>query len=413
MSDYVKDLNIVDFLGIIVPGSILVLLIAGDNAPLFLLWSSYFGADASPIVRGIFLAIAGYLVGMILHEIGDLAEKGVWCFTSLDPKAYAINAVGIDELSKAAKKAPLNTEVSPDRNCVFPSRARGILGCILAVLILASCTAGFSLAMRSSAVAVTAPQASTESVQSTSTDDPQNTTPASTDIQPSETTQPANPTDSDDPDPSETTIGGRTYFVSIGSLILLLATISTIAHKLYKNSNAEANQNLSQANTATANAPGTSADAPANSSDASADTKKPWEKLQLLCLQNPQIQTYVAKNGAPGKMSMFDSFRHVMRNLLIAVAIVNVFSIWHPIDLYREIAAYFVKAGSIPKDFGTLTFWFCFVVLFAFSRYSHFVFLRYKYSYEAFINQTAQDDKPDVTHHHIVLEMADPTQNTP
>ena len=137
MSDYVKDLNIVDFLGIIVPGSILVLLIAGDNAPLFLLWSSYFGADASPIVRGIFLAIAGYLAGMILHEIGDLAEKGVWCFTALDPKAYAINAVGIDELSKAAKKAPLNTEVSPDRNCVFPSCVRGILGCILAVLILA------------------------------------------------------------------------------------------------------------------------------------------------------------------------------------------------------------------------------------------------------------------------------------
>lgn len=405
MSDYVKDLNIVDFLGIVVPGSILVLLIAGDNAPLFLLWSSYFGADASPIVRGIFLAIAGYLAGMILHEIGDLAEKGVWCFTSLDPKAYAINAVGIDELSKAAKKVPLNTEVSPDRNCVFPSRARGILGCILAVLILASCTAGFSLAMRSSAVAVTAPQASTESVQSTSTDDPQNTPPASTDIQPSETTQPANPTDTDDPDPSGTTIGGWTYFVSIGSLISLLATISAIAYKLYKNSNADANQNLSQANTATANAPGTS-----NASD---DTKTQWKKLLLLCLQNPQIQTYVAKNGAPGKMSMFDSFRHVMRNLLIAVAIVNVFSIWHPIDLYREIAAYFVKAGSIPKDFGTLTFWFCFVVLFAFSRYSHFVFLRYKYSYEAFVTQTSQDNKPDVTHHHIVLERTDSTQDNP
>ncbi len=149
MSDYIKDLNIIDFLGIIVPGSILVLLISGDNADLLLLWTSYFGADASSLVRSIFLAIAGYLAGMILHEIGDLAEKGVWCFTRLDPKAYAINAVGVEALNDAATTAKLNDQVTADQHCVFLPWFRGVLGCILAVVILGSCTLGFSYAMQS------------------------------------------------------------------------------------------------------------------------------------------------------------------------------------------------------------------------------------------------------------------------
>ena len=151
MSDYIKDLNIVDFLGIVVPGSILVLLLAGDNADVLLLWTSYFGADASPLVRGIFLAIAGYLAGMVLHEIGDLAEKGVWCITRFDPKAYAINAIGMTDIKTAVDNANLDDKVVADERCVFPPFIRGILGCILAVTILGSCTLGFSYAMQAAA----------------------------------------------------------------------------------------------------------------------------------------------------------------------------------------------------------------------------------------------------------------------
>lgn len=408
MSDYIKDLNIVDFLGIIVPGSILVLLLAGDNADMLLLWTSYFGADASPLVRSIFLAISGYIAGMILHEIGDLAEKGAWCFPRLDPKAYAINAVGVDDLNEAARTAGLNEKVSAEQRCVFSSFTRGVLGCFLAVLILASCTVGFSKAMSAAVNATTVPQASIDAGQSTNTNDPQNasisTVPTSADIQTSAPTQPSseaiNPTIPETPDPKENSIGASTYVASILALVLLLVTIHIIAQKLYnKNNNTNTSQNPSQQGSAQQ-----------NSSTTPPVSHNQWDILQRLCLQNPQIQTYVAKNGAPKKMSMFDSFRHVMRNLLIAVAIVNVFSIWHPIDLYRDIAAHFVNAGNITKDFGTLTFWFCFVILFAFSRYSHFVFLRYKYSYEAFLTQTSQDDKPDVTHYHLVLECKNPNQ---
>lgn len=416
MSDYIKDLNIVDFLGIIVPGSILVLLLSGNNADLLLLWTSYFGADASPLVRGVFLAIAGYLAGMILHEIGDLAEKGAWCFPCLDPKAYAINAVGINDLDEATKAAELNEEVSSDQRCVFSPFTRGVLGCFLAFLLLASCTVGFSKAMSSAANMAIVPQASADVVQSTNSNDPQNanttTPPTSADIQISVPTQSStkdvNPVIPETPVPSENSIGKSTYVVSVVALAFLLITIFLISYRLYrKNDGTAADENSTSADIAEQYDPSITDE---GAQPLLLNQPNKWKTLRRLCLQNPQIQTYVSQKGVPNKMSMFDSFRHVMRNLLIAVAIVNMFSVWHPIDLYRDIAAHFVNAGNISRDFGTLTFWFCFVILFAFSRYSHFVFLRYKYSYEAFVTQASQADKPDVPHHHIVLEHKNSSQ---
>lgn len=412
MSDYIKELNIVDFLGIIVPGSILVLLLSGDNANLLLLWTSYFGADASPIVRGIFLVIAGYLAGMILHEIGDLAEKGVWCFTRLDPKAYAINAVGIGNLNHATEEANLNAEISDNQFCVLSPRTRGIMGCILAILILASCTLGFSHAMISAAKDINESQVSVAIGQSINPEDLQNTNittdpttiTTSVDTQtfvPTQvTTEGTIPTPPEPPSTNKTDcFSGSSYIISFTALVSLLVSILFLGYKLHRKYESERTSNKESPT-------------PQTDSDISSEKVKEtspkchnnWKTLHRICLQNPQIQTYITQKGAPRKMTMFDSFRHVMRNLLIAVAIVNAFSFWHPIDLYRSIAAYFVNVGNVSRDFGTLTFWFCFVILFAFSRYVHFVFLRYKYSYEDFISKVLIEDEPDVDHHHIVLE---------
>lgn len=412
MSDYIKELNIVDFLGIIVPGSILVLLLSGDNANLLLLWTSYFGVDASPIVRGIFLVIAGYLAGMILHEIGDLAEKGVWCFTRLDPKAYAINAVGIDNLNHATEEANLNAKISDNQFCVLSPRTRGIMGCILAFLILASCTLGFSHAMISAAKDIKVSQVSVAIGQSTDTEDLQNTNittfptniTASVDTQasvPTEVSKEGTPPTSSEPQSTNKTdwYSGLSYIISFTSLISLLLSMLFLGNKLHSKYDSEKTKNQEFSSSQT--------DSDPSSDTVKESSSKPqydWKTLQRICLQNPQIQTYITKKGAPSKMTMFDSFRHVMRNLLIAVAIVNAFSFWHPIDLYRSVAAYFVSAGNVSRDLGTLTFWFCFVILFAFSRYVHFVFLRYKYSYEDFISKVLIEEEPDVNHHHIVLE---------
>ena len=447
MSDYIKDLNIVDILGIVVPGSILVLLLAGDNADLLLLWTSYFGADASPLVRGIFLAIAGYLAGMILHEIGDLAEKGVWCFTRFDPKAYAINAVGMADINTAletdavknagntaapntpAPNAKQRNTVVADERCVFPPFIRGILGCIVAVTILGSCTLGFSYAMQAAAENAAASMSTTEVPQETNPLDHNETFPLATNVTTLPTTNETisaatnvtTPPTTNETTPADTNktplpgdpvkIGHCSYLVSVFALFTLLAAVLIIAQNLFRKYSPKQANNSGKENFLIKFMKKLVLE---SGMYAFQGKEGDWETLQQLCLKNPQIQTYISKNGAtPKKMSMFDSFRHVMRNLLIAVAIVNIFSCWHPIDLYCDIAAYFVNAGNISKDFGALTFWFCFVILFAFSRYSHFVFLRYKYSYEAFINNVPPKTDSDVAQHHIVLECKNQIQKNP
>ena len=100
MGDFIKELNIIDFLGIGVPGCLLILLLAG-NETCFLLWGSLFGTECSEVTRSIFLIIAGYVVGMIIQEIGDIIEKGLWSCIWFDPKTYAAYAVGADRIRKA------------------------------------------------------------------------------------------------------------------------------------------------------------------------------------------------------------------------------------------------------------------------------------------------------------------------
>ena len=413
MSDYVKDLNIVDFLGIIVPGSILVLLLAGDNADVLLLWTSYFGADASPLVRGFFLAIAGYLAGMVLHEIGDLAEKGVWCITRFDPKAYAINAIGMTDIKTAVDNANLDDKVVADERCVFPPFIRGILGCILAVTILGSCTLGFSCAMQAAAENAATSMSTTGVPYETDPLDNNETIPLATNVTTLPTTNETTPADTNQtPPPGDPVkIGRCSYLVSAFALFTLLAVVLIIAQKLFRKYSPKQANNSGKENFLIKFMKKLVLE---SGMYVFQGKQGDWETLQQLCLRNPQLQTYIAQNGAmPKKMSMFDSFRHVMRNLLIAVAIVNIFSCWHPIDLYCDIAAYFVNAGNITKDFGALTFWFCFVTLFAFSRYSHFVFLRYKYSYEALISNVPPKTDSDIAQHHIVLECKNQIQKNP
>ena len=409
MSDYIKELNIVDFLGIIVPGSILILLLSGNNADLLLLWTSYFGGDAIPLVRGIFLLIAGYLAGMVLHEIGDLAEKGVWCFTRLDPKAYAINAVGITNLDKAVKDAGLNTNISADECCVLPAKVRGVLGCFLAILILISCTLGFPLAMRTSVKVTSESQTSASIAQNTNTENLKNTfTPtASADSVASQSSVNTSvPTASkSQPEIKEKLVGIGSYIISVAAFLIPTVVLGILGSVLYRKSKSY--------NTGTPNSNNGAAQPTPDANQGTATQTTMWDMLQHICLLNPQIQTYLAPKGMPSKMPMFDSFRHVMRNLLISVAIVNAFSIWHPVDFYEGIAAYFLKSQNICHDFSWLTFWFCFVILFAFSRYVHFVYLRSKYSYEAFIRTTKADNDPEVAHYHVVLEYTLPSQTNP
>ena len=96
MKDFFKELNIIDILGIGVPGCLLVLLLGGDQTA-ELLWMEQF--QNHPLAFGIVLVAVGSVVGMLIQELGDMIEKGLWLIPWLDPKIYAAWAVSIDSLS--------------------------------------------------------------------------------------------------------------------------------------------------------------------------------------------------------------------------------------------------------------------------------------------------------------------------
>lgn len=94
MKDFFKELNIIDILGIGVPGCLLVLLWGGDQTAK-LLWMEQF--ELHPLAFGVVLTVVGSLAGMLLQELGDMIEKGLWMIPWMDPKVYAAVAVKLDD----------------------------------------------------------------------------------------------------------------------------------------------------------------------------------------------------------------------------------------------------------------------------------------------------------------------------
>ena len=86
MENSVKELTIIDFLGMIVPGGLLVLLFHKDYE-VQSIWNGYFGNDT--VANTIILLVAGYLVGMLIHEWGDILEKAVWKLNLLNPRSVS------------------------------------------------------------------------------------------------------------------------------------------------------------------------------------------------------------------------------------------------------------------------------------------------------------------------------------
>lgn len=338
MTDVIKELNIIDFLGIIVPGCILVLLITGDHTAL-LLWQDYFGSEATVFIKGVFLLIAGYLAGMVLHEIGDLIEKGMWCFHTLDPKAYAANAVGAEKIEDAMVAVGMLGEDRLEQTCacVMSPKLKGTLGCLGMLAVLFFSSFGFCLAMNAS-------------------------------LRVCENS-------------GNVSVGGLAYIGVLTILVLCVGIMAAVAFAFKSRSKRQQSQHTL------------------------------WKAIHNVCVLNPQIQTYLANHGTHSKQTMFDSFRHVMRNLLIAIAITNACSIWRPVDVYRDIAGFFLRQANMQKDFFWLCFWFALIVMVMLIRYNHFAFLRYKYGFENFLEKANKPDEPPKEEVHIVY--VDTAENAP
>lgn len=144
MSDFFKELNIIDILGIGVPGCLLVLLLGGDQTAA-LLWADQFQGNV--LAFAALLLVAGSLAGMLVQELGDLIEKGLWLIPWLDPKFYAAKAVNSTDLTKVKEKVEKHTCAEPGKwerllaQSFSAVAALLVVGCAVALLPVAIWTA--------------------------------------------------------------------------------------------------------------------------------------------------------------------------------------------------------------------------------------------------------------------------------
>lgn len=71
MGDFIKELNIIDFLGLLLPGSFLLLMVNYTQTHK-LTGLEFTAADI------IFLIVGGYVVGSLLHDVWEFIELNIW-----------------------------------------------------------------------------------------------------------------------------------------------------------------------------------------------------------------------------------------------------------------------------------------------------------------------------------------------
>lgn len=84
-----KKINMVDILGMLIPGGLMLLILEQDIQCLAFLTEILGGVGASNLFWCIIFLCGSYLVGMLLHEIGSVIEKLLWKCPLTNPRVYA------------------------------------------------------------------------------------------------------------------------------------------------------------------------------------------------------------------------------------------------------------------------------------------------------------------------------------
>lgn len=110
MGDFIKELNIIDFLGLLLPGSFLLLMVNYTQTHK-LTGLEFTAADI------IFLIVGGYVVGSLLHDVWELIELAIWkVIVFFDPKVHAVkNAERVQKKARITLKKKANITL---KNCV-------------------------------------------------------------------------------------------------------------------------------------------------------------------------------------------------------------------------------------------------------------------------------------------------------
>lgn len=303
MTEFFKELNIIDILGIGVPGCLLVLLLGGDQTAA-LLWADQFQGNI--LAFAALLLVAGSLAGMLIQELGDMIEKGLWLIPWLDPKFYAANAVNTEDLNLDELKHHGYKE--PHGASSFMTKAVCLIG---ALLVVCCATALLPTALLRSL-----------------------------------------------PNASADIWADKSVLQGLWPLPVAAIAATLFCNKL----------------------PGRK--------------KDEWANLKAIRDANPYIQTRLVGHGNTSKRTLFDGWRFVMRNLIIVLAVINLISLWKPVDLYRQLAQLLVTSGGDATDnLCRLTLITACVICLMLVRYYHYAYLRYKYSLENYIRMIAGDEE--------------------
>ena len=78
MGDFIKDLNIIDFLGMLLHGAFVALCLSIQHPGAWQILETAIGCELSLSLRITVVLVVGYVIGMLLHELGDRMEKCLW-----------------------------------------------------------------------------------------------------------------------------------------------------------------------------------------------------------------------------------------------------------------------------------------------------------------------------------------------
>lgn len=88
MEQIIKKINMIDILGMLLPGGLMLLLLEMDYHVLKRM-GDYFEIRADKLLWIAIFLCASYFLGMLLHELGSMVEKLMWRNPLLSPRVYA------------------------------------------------------------------------------------------------------------------------------------------------------------------------------------------------------------------------------------------------------------------------------------------------------------------------------------
>ena len=119
MGDFIKELNIIDFLGLLLPGSFLLLMVNYTQTHK-LTGLEFTAADI------IFLIVGGYVVGSLLHDVWELIELAIWkVIVFFDPKVHAVkNAERVQKKARITLKKKARITLKKKASITLKKKAR-------------------------------------------------------------------------------------------------------------------------------------------------------------------------------------------------------------------------------------------------------------------------------------------------